>query len=59
MYPVINKKLCVECGACIDECEKSVFGINEVGAYVASPENCTGCGNCDDYCLQGAITFES
>jgi len=61
LAPKINKKMCIGCGTCRDNCpveapepvpqaQKKRFRIN--------PEKCIGCGECIALCPQGAIKVQ-
>ncbi len=61
LSPKINKKLCIGCGTCLENCpveapepvpqaKKKRFRIN--------PEKCIGCGECIALCPQGAIKVQ-
>jgi 2-oxoglutarate ferredoxin oxidoreductase subunit delta len=58
----IDKARCKSCQLCLDACPKKIiklaptlnnFGYRE--AYLASPEECTGCGRCYLICPDVAI----
>lgn len=54
---VINKDLCVGCGACTGACGAAALEIGAEGFAVVN-DNCVMCGMCVDTCPVGAITLE-
>ncbi len=56
MYPVIDKKRCIECGVCVDICPYEVFEFDDKNdAIVGKPEECIECGECIRNCANEAI----
>lgn len=54
-YAAVDKKRCVACGACMQECPRRAIMIWK-GCYAAiDPELCVGCGKCKDVCPAGSI----
>jgi NAD-dependent dihydropyrimidine dehydrogenase PreA subunit len=57
-YPVIDKDLCTNCGACIDFCSNGVFAMEDIETKVVAPYNCVvGCSACAAECPSEAIRF--
>lgn len=52
MPPVINDKLCIRCGKCVEVCPEDVFfGSKKKETPVVSyPEECWHCNACVLYC---------
>jgi len=58
-YPVIDKNVCIKCGACVSKCANGVYdkGSPET-PLVASTEGCIDkCHGCGNLCPVGAITY--
>ena len=57
MHPVINRKLCKGCEACIDVCPNGLF--EKVGGkiVVRGTHRCICCQDCVDVCENGAISL--
>lgn len=60
---VVDSDKCKGCGICVDACKLNVLklaqNVNLKGynpAYMAEPENCTGCTNCATVCPDAVIT---
>ena len=52
---VVDKKRCVGCGACINECPKQAVSVRK-GCFAAVEETvCVGCGKCEAVCPVGCI----
>lgn len=58
-YPVIDEKICIACGACIDKCTHGVYDTGQVSEpVVIAPDNCVqGCKGCGSLCPAEAITY--
>ena len=55
---VVNKKRCVACGACENQCPKAAIKVH-CGCYAAVTEdNCVGCGMCLKICPAGSISLK-
>ena len=53
---VIDKNICVACGACAKACPKEAISVYR-GCYArADAEKCVGCGLCAKTCPAGCIT---
>ena len=57
MAHVINKELCLSCGACAGTCPVEAISEGE-DAYVINPDICVDCGACAGYCPVEAISEE-
>jgi NAD-dependent dihydropyrimidine dehydrogenase PreA subunit len=57
MLPKIEKKRCIECGACILVCPVGVFDSGRDSPLVANPSACIGCKICAINCPNDAISF--
>ena len=61
-YPMVDEKLCVQCGKCVGLCTKNRhFAYDSEQAprpVVTHPENCVDhCHGCGNLCPRGAITY--
>ena len=54
-YIVIDKKKCIRCLRCIDECPAFVLSPADSSAEVVNPELCISCGHCAAICPEGAV----
>jgi len=55
--PVVNKKSCTRCGACLPGCAHGAIEIQSDAALV-DVERCTGCGRCISLCPTKAIQIQ-
>ena len=53
---LIDKELCIGCGACVDECPFDALDL--VDGLAQADEKCTLCGTCVEVCPEEAITIE-
>lgn len=55
----ITERWCKGCGICIEMCPAKVFRAEAITgkSRLAQPERCTGCGNCELYCPDWAISL--
>jgi len=51
----IDKKICSECGACIEACEQHAIDSN----FVVIKMKCIGCGKCSEVCPSDAVSYYS
>ena len=57
--PVVDKELCIGCGACVDACPEVFELRDDEKAYVIAPEKCSTC-DCEstvDICPVQAISM--
>ena len=58
LHPVIDKALCLGCGACVSACpEGEIIGLIEGKAELIEPTHCIGHGACKAACPFDAITL--
>ena len=57
MAHVINKELCLACGACAATCPVEAIA-EEGGVYGINPDVCVDCGACAGECPVEAISEE-
>jgi len=56
MYPVWDKKRCIQCGVCWTVCPEA--GISEEpDGYFEMNDYCKGCGICAKECVTGCISM--
>ena len=55
-HAVVNKQVCVACGACTKSCPKAAISIHRGCYAVVDDANCVGCGLCSAICPAGCIT---
>ena len=55
---VVDKNICVACGACMKACPKGAISIWRGCYATVNGENCVGCGLCAKTCPAGCITIE-
>lgn len=54
MAVTVDRDLCVDCGACVEECESGALE-NQDGTVQSIPEKCTDCGDCIEVCPSDAL----
>ena len=52
---VVDRKICVACGACMKDCPKAAISIYRGCYAVVDAEKCVGCGLCTKTCPAGCI----
>ena len=58
LHPIIDKALCLGCGACVSACpEGEIIGLIEGKAELIEPTHCIGHGACKAACPFDAITL--
>ena len=55
MAHVVDKKICLGCGACVAQCSQSAI-VEDGGQYKILKSKCTDCGNCVAACPANAIS---
>ena len=55
----IREDICIGCGTCVDDCPADVLRMGEDKAYVAYPNDCMVCYQCEDACPVGAIDLSA
>ncbi len=55
-FPEIDYDKCKNHGECFRICPEDVFDMDETGASVARPSDCTKCDSCVVVCPEHAIT---
>ena len=58
MAYVIDKELCIGCGACSDTCPVSAISADDEGKYAIDADSCLSCGACAGGCPSDAISEE-
>ena len=58
MAAIIDKELCIGCGACVGTCPVGALELDEEGKSVCNEEICVSCGACAAACPVEAITVE-
>ena len=53
--PQVTSLLCTRCGECVAICPQGALQMTPQGPQVAFPEQCEGCGLCEEACRVGAI----
>lgn len=53
--PVVDKKKCIGCGACVSVCSQNVFELKDGKSHVERPEDCIECMACVENCSVSAI----
>ena len=56
-YAVVDRKICVACGACIAACPKGALSVHRGCYAVAEEARCVGCGLCAKTCPAGCIAI--
>ena len=56
-YAVVDRKICVACGACMGACPKGALSVYK-GCYAQVGEKCVGCGLCAKACPAGCIDLK-
>ena len=54
---VINKDICVACGACVKACKREAVAVWRGCYAIVREDNCVGCGLCGKTCPAGCITI--
>ena len=52
---VINRKVCVACGVCMNACPKNAISIYRGCFATVDEAKCVGCGLCAMACVAGCI----
>lgn len=55
--PVIDKKLCINCGICLSYCPVNSVRYDQEQGYIISYDYCKGCGICAVECPRKAISM--
>lgn len=58
MPAIIDKDLCVGCGACVGTCPVEALELDDDGKSVCNEDVCVSCGACAAACPVEAITVE-
>ncbi len=56
-YAIVDRRLCVSCGACTKECPKDAISIFKGCFALVDSEKCVGCGKCARICPVGSISL--
>ena len=54
---IVDRSVCVACGACVKSCPKGAISIHR-GCYAVVSEQCVGCGLCGKTCPAGCISVQ-
>lgn len=54
-YVEIDRKRCIDCGACTGVCPTEALTLNGEGTLVLEEDKCILCGNCLKACAVGAV----
>ena len=54
--PEINLRRCDRCGGCVEHCPTDAVEMGPKGPFIARPQECTFCTDCEAICTLGAIT---
>ena len=57
-YAVVDRKICVACGACMGACLKGALAVHRGCYAVADEAKCVGCGLCAKTCPAGCIVIQ-
>ena len=57
-YAVVDKNICVACGACMKACPKGATSIYRGCYAVVDESKCVGCGLCARVCPAGCIAIK-
>ena len=57
-FAEVDKKSCVSCGACAEECTKGAIKIWRGCYAVVNKDLCVGCGLCSRTCPAGCIEMK-
>lgn len=52
---VVDRKLCVACGACVKACPKGAIFVWKGSYAVVEESKCVGCGLCAKTCPAGCV----
>jgi len=55
--PIVNRRGCTGCSACIKNCAFGAISINEERAFI-DPDKCSGCSQCIVVCPEGVINVQ-
>ena len=58
MPAIIDKDLCVGCGACVGTCPVEALELDDEGKSTCNEDVCVSCGACAASCPVEAITVE-
>lgn len=56
-YALVEKDICVSCGACVKECPMDAIKVWKGCYSVVDPDKCVGCGKCTKICPAGCINL--
>jgi MinD superfamily P-loop ATPase len=51
----VIEERCTLCGLCLSACRQGALEVGTTKAYLAEPESCGGCGECENVCPEDAI----